>query len=276
MSHKIGVLAKRFGITTQALRFYEQHGLLDADRFTEGGERRYNTRNFKWLYSIRRYHDLGFSMEEILDLFACRNTETLRGLLNARRMATSDEILVLQQRMIALERHMADLDGIDRLLHVNELGYRPDLWLLVNQNNQQVDLSPKLEKDVREWMRFLPFVYAASIIPPEFFDSPDKTLVHQSGFCLEKAVAAQIQLTPGDNARFLGACRAVHTVIELDGQTPTIRHLFGRTVEFIKEHNLVIDGLAVGRCLAKTGEIQCRDTLRPESVYYEFWIPVVE
>jgi Predicted transcriptional regulators len=276
MYHKIGVLAKRFGITTQALRFYEQHGLLDADRSMTGGARRYNTRNFKWLYSIRRYHDLGFSMEDILKLFACTNTEILKEFMDARRIATQDEILVLQQRMIALERQMADLDRVHCLLHVNELEYRPELWLLVNQNDQQVDLSPGLEKNVQEWMRFLPFVYASSIIPREFFDFPNKTLFHQSGFCVERSIAAEIGLKPGDYARSLEICRAVHTVIKLDGQTPTIQHLFGRTIEFMEERNLAISGPAVGRCLAKAGEIKCQDTLRPESVYYEFWIPVTE
>jgi len=276
MSYKIGVLAKRFGITTQALRFYERHGLLNADRFMDGGERRYDSRNFKWLYSIRRYHDLGFGMEEILELFACRDTKALRGLVDARRMAARDELLAAQRRMIALERQLADLERIDRLLRVNELELMPDLWLLVNQDDQRVDLSPRLEQGVQEWMRYLPFVYAASIISPEYFDSPEKTVVHQSGFCLEASVAARIGLTPGDPARFLGSCRAVHTVTELDGQTPTVSRLFSRTVGFLEERDLRIAGPAVGRCLAKTGEIQCRDTLRPESVYYEFWIPVAE
>lgn len=276
MYHKIGVLAKRFGITTQALRFYEQYGLLDADRHMTGGTRRYNTRNFKWLYSIRRYHDLGFSMEGILGLFSCTSTEMLKEFMNARRTATQDEIQVLQQRMIALEGLMADLDRAHRLLHTNELECRPELCLLVNQEGQKVDLTPGLEKDVQEWMRFLPFVYAASIIPQESFDFPDRMLVHQSGFCVERSIAAKIGLSPGDHAHSLGVCRAVHTVTELDGQTPTIRHLFGRTIEFMEERNLAVSGTAIGRCLAKTGEIKCCDTLRPESVYYEFWIPVTE
>lgn len=276
MYHKIGVLAKRFGITTQALRFYEQHGFLGADRLPDGGVRHYDTRNFKWLYSIRRYHDMGFSMAETLNLFACRNTDNLSKLINSKRISTHDEILALQQRMIALDRQMSDLELINRLLYVNELVYRPDLWLLVNQNGQQVDLSPKLEKNVQEWMCFLPFVYAASIITPEFFEFPDHMLVHQSGFCVEPGVAVQVGLTPGDNAQFLKVCRAVHTVIKLDGHIPTISHLFGKTIQFMKEHSLVVTGTAVGRCLAKVGEIKCRDTLRPEAVYYEFWIPVAE
>lgn len=64
MYHKIGTLAKRFGITPQALRFYEGNGLLAPDHPPESGERRYQASRFKNLYSIRRYHDLGYSQEE--------------------------------------------------------------------------------------------------------------------------------------------------------------------------------------------------------------------
>ena len=48
MYYKIGTLAKRFGVTPQALRFYERHGLLLPARESEGGDRRYECGTMKW------------------------------------------------------------------------------------------------------------------------------------------------------------------------------------------------------------------------------------
>ncbi|NCB51286.1 MAG: MerR family transcriptional regulator [Clostridia bacterium] len=274
MYYKIGSLAKNFGISTQALRFYEQHGLLVAERPELGGARRYHARNFKWLYSIRRYHDLGFSMEEILTLFTCSKPEALAAYMDVKQRETRDEIALLEQRLCALERQKADLECIERLLFINELVNMPSLWLLINQDDQRVDLSPDLGQSIQEWMRFLPFVYAASIMSPEVFCHPDKPIVRQSGFCVEQEKALELGLDPGAHALSLENCRTVHTVTQLNRQNPSLKQLLSHTLDFITETGLVVNGPVVGRCLAKTGEVKCKDTLCPESVYYEYWIPV--
>ena len=77
MYYKIGTLAKRFGITTQAIRFYEKQGLLFSRFEEDSNTRRYHTRNIKWLSSIRRYHEMGFGMKEIQQLFGTIKAQTL-------------------------------------------------------------------------------------------------------------------------------------------------------------------------------------------------------
>lgn len=83
MYYKIGTLAKRFGITTQAIRFYEKQGLLFSRFEEDSNTRRYHTRNIKWLSSIRRYHEMGFGMKEIQQLFLCEKPEELNMQMNA-------------------------------------------------------------------------------------------------------------------------------------------------------------------------------------------------
>lgn len=130
MYYKIGALAKRFGISTQALRFYEQHGLLVADRQEDGGARRYQTRNFKWLYSIRRYHDLGFSMEEILEQFKCRSITGLEESLNSKISATYDELQCLERRLDGLKQQTRDLERIKTLCIETRYAPSPNFWCL--------------------------------------------------------------------------------------------------------------------------------------------------
>ncbi len=65
---KIGELARASGITAQAVRFYEQAGLLHRPRRTASGYRMYDASDLKRLRFIGKAKQLGFSLSEIADI----------------------------------------------------------------------------------------------------------------------------------------------------------------------------------------------------------------
>ena len=62
---KIGVLARRSGMTVKTLRYYEDLGLLPAIGRSEGGYRLFAEESLQLLEFIRRLKTLGLSLEEI-------------------------------------------------------------------------------------------------------------------------------------------------------------------------------------------------------------------
>jgi DNA-binding transcriptional MerR regulator len=66
-TYTIGELAEEFGITSRALRLYEEEGLLDPQR--EGTRRIYKERNRVRLRLILRGKRLGWSLSEIRESF---------------------------------------------------------------------------------------------------------------------------------------------------------------------------------------------------------------
>ena len=60
----IGELAKRSGVATSALRFYEERGLIGSQR-TEGNQRRYPRPTLRRVAVIRAAQTVGLSLEEI-------------------------------------------------------------------------------------------------------------------------------------------------------------------------------------------------------------------
>ncbi len=66
-TYSIGELAEEFGITSRALRLYEEEGLLDPQR--DGTRRIYNERNRVRLRLILRGKRLGWSLSEIRESF---------------------------------------------------------------------------------------------------------------------------------------------------------------------------------------------------------------
>lgn len=67
-TYSIGQLAKQLGCTSQALRYYEEEGLIPPPVRTEGNQRRYGEQHLQRLLFIRHGRELGFSLEAITEL----------------------------------------------------------------------------------------------------------------------------------------------------------------------------------------------------------------
>lgn len=105
-TYTIGDLAKEFDLTTRAMRFYEDMGLLQPERSGPGGRNRvYSARDRTRLKLTLRAKRLGLSLseaKEIIDLYdSPRDTGVqLRRFLD-----------VLAQHRRQLEEQMADLQA---------------------------------------------------------------------------------------------------------------------------------------------------------------------
>jgi DNA-binding transcriptional MerR regulator len=68
-SFQIGEVARKTGLSVDAIRFYEKEGLLPHPPRTQGGYRIYQSRELADLEFIQRAQQLGFSLSEIRELF---------------------------------------------------------------------------------------------------------------------------------------------------------------------------------------------------------------
>jgi len=115
-TYTIGELAEEFGITSRALRLYEEEGLLNPQR--EGTRRIYNERNRVRLRLILRGKRLGWSLSEIresFDLYDSSLGEEAQLLLMLEKLRQRRDSLMGQKKDIDnalhdLERIAADAE----------------------------------------------------------------------------------------------------------------------------------------------------------------------
>ena len=69
-SLQIGKVAQKTGLSVDAIRFYEKSGLLPRPARTQGGYRLYEEREVADLEFIQKAQQLGFSLNEIRELFS--------------------------------------------------------------------------------------------------------------------------------------------------------------------------------------------------------------
>ncbi len=65
---KIGVIAKKTGVSVQALRYYQQRGLISPKQQLPSGYRLFETSVTERILFIQRCQNIGFTLDEILEL----------------------------------------------------------------------------------------------------------------------------------------------------------------------------------------------------------------
>ena len=92
----IGELARRAGVTTSALRYYEEVGLLPAPARISG-QRRYPESAARLVAAILLYSDAGFTLAEQRALIARRDGTPGWKQLAQRKLAELDELIARAQ-----------------------------------------------------------------------------------------------------------------------------------------------------------------------------------
>ena len=101
----IGEMAREFGLTLRALRFYEGKALLSPRR--QGGARLYGLAERERLALVLKAKRLGFTLGEIRQMLAAELTEF--GALSISRRQCFDQIRLLEQRKREIEAALAEL-----------------------------------------------------------------------------------------------------------------------------------------------------------------------
>lgn len=115
-TYSIGELAEEFGVTSRALRLYEEEGLLDPQR--EGTRRIYNERNRVRLRLILRGKRLGWSLSEIRESFDLYDSslgeeaqlEWMLDKLAQRRQSLMEQSKDIENALQDLERITSDAE----------------------------------------------------------------------------------------------------------------------------------------------------------------------
>lgn len=104
---QIGVVAKKVGLSVDAIRFYERNSLLPRAPRTEGGFRRYGDSDVDTLSFVRRVQALGFTLSEVRELL---------GLRHSRMQPCAPVRRRLEQKLTSVRLKLADLEKLEHEL----------------------------------------------------------------------------------------------------------------------------------------------------------------
>ncbi|MGQ0849557.1 MAG: heavy metal-responsive transcriptional regulator [Actinomycetota bacterium] len=118
---RIGEVARRVGLATSAVRFYEDRGLIPPPERTDSGYRDYDPAVVERLAFIRAGQAVGLTLRELSQVLQIRDggdspCRHVTGLLDTRIKETDERIgqlRRLRRDLIALREQAADVDPAD-------------------------------------------------------------------------------------------------------------------------------------------------------------------
>ena len=126
----IGQAARRSGLSTKMIRYYESIGLLKPATRSDSGYRLYQPQDLHSLAFIKRSRDLGFSLEEVGKLLT---------LWQDRQRASDDVKALATQHIDALNQRIDELvslrDTLSELVAHCQGNDRPDCPILKDLAN---------------------------------------------------------------------------------------------------------------------------------------------
>ena len=111
-----GEIARRTGVNIETVRYYEQRGLIPRPSRSASGYRTYTEDYVERILFIKRAQELGFTLQEIVELLSLRvDPEMDRGEVKQRAEAKladiEEKIRTLQRMKRALTKLTAACDG---------------------------------------------------------------------------------------------------------------------------------------------------------------------
>jgi DNA-binding transcriptional MerR regulator len=166
---KVGVLAKRTGISVRTLHYYDEIGLLSPSAHSEGGHRLYTGADIARLQQIVSLRQLGFSLEQTRECLS-RPDYSPRQVI-AAHLARLREQIALQERLCASLEAIAGwlalaepvsvehfLYAIERM-NMAEKYYTPEQLEYLKQRREIVG-EARIREVEAEWPRLMAEVRA--------------------------------------------------------------------------------------------------------------------
>ena len=108
---RIGEVAARAGVSVRALRYYEEQGLLEAER-SPSGQRRYADSAVDRVRLVQQLYAAGLTSKDVLEVLPCVHTGVATPAMLARLVEQRDGI---DRQIAELTRARERLDEVIRV-----------------------------------------------------------------------------------------------------------------------------------------------------------------
>jgi len=149
----IGDIAKLLGVTPEALRHYERIGLVKPSYVAENGYRYYDTRGYTYLFFIKKYRSLGFTLQETEDLLYKDHDDKKLEKLMTRRESLLEELKNVEQQLASLDDFRQDIKDARSQIEKFDMVKAPALCFVPIRTDEGLCLSSQQINGTRAMMK---------------------------------------------------------------------------------------------------------------------------
>lgn len=259
-NYAIGDFAKKAGVSTHFLKFYEEKGILHP-RVQENGYRYYDIRDASLVLECFRMKNMGLSVRQIEKGINDCTEQEVAEMLQQREN-------VLQSQLHEQQMHLQGLQNLRvalRLCEQGEWSVRtvPDVWYLPHTIGKEFVQDSRIYDQLPQWLDWMPVVTSAQIARGN--DAHAERM--EWGLGLEQAEAAQLGFAPQEPAQLLhlGRVLEIYCSWEIPAEHGSEKGLYQYCMERARALNLVPEPVMFRRVLCYTekgGTKQVHNVLR--------------
>ena len=195
-NYAIGDFAKKAGVSTHFLKFYEEKGILHP-KVKENGYRYYDIRDASLVLECRRMKNMGLSVRQIEKGINDCTPQEVGAMLARQENDLQAQLHEQQMHLLGLQNLRAAL----RLCEQEEWSVRtvPDVWFLPHTLNREFVPDDRIYDQLPDWLDWMPLVTSAQIVQM----TQEGKLNAEWGLGLEQTEAEQIGFAPKEPAQLL-------------------------------------------------------------------------
>lgn len=243
MSYTRAQFAKLLGITVEALRYYEECGILNVKYNEEGKRYQYQEADMVSVMNIRLFRALNVPVASIRDFMTGHYEEPQASLLDQQIESARLQIkylVELQDQMIAMQKR--NRSAVSRLNSVIE-EERPDVYFLPLPH----DFSQKQHlSQMQEWMDALPFTWTSIIIPPADWQTEEAFIRATPALSISREYAGKYLSGYPDYALYKPGALNYKTVTATDDLSRISREAVDRLREYAGQKGTRLTGIFTG------------------------------
>lgn len=264
--YSIGKMAKLLGISSEAIRYYENKGIILPLRDENSGYRYYNTWDLHMLLHARYYQSYGFSLDEVSDLFHTMELEEISSQMSNKEKDIEDEI-ARQINMLKRIRHAKQMlvDASNSIGKYN-IATRPGIYRINTQKNYVINNGKNDQRLIEEWSKKEPFVFSTAVFHEN--DIRNHRDIFDFGLGIDEEYAKFLNVEANEFVEYYPPCTCIHTCIPSRSSQYLSLDRFKEAFEYLASQGFKLDGDIVTQvvCMSK-----------PEDEYYNWhivWIPI--
>ena len=194
--YAIGDFAKKAGVSTHFLKFYEEKGILHP-KVQGNGYRYYDIRDASLVLECRRMKNMGLSVKEIEKGINDCTPQEITAALAEQENALKTQLHEQQMHLLGLQNLRAAL----RLCEQEEWSVRtvPDIWFLPHTLNREFVQDDGIYEQLPQWLDWMPLITSAQVVQM----TPEGALNAEWGMGMEQAEAEMIGIAPQAPARLV-------------------------------------------------------------------------
>mgnify|MGYP004658051899 FL=1 len=259
-NYAIGDFAKKTGVSTHFLKFYEEKGILHP-RVQENGYRYYDIRDASLVLECFRMKNMGLSVRQIEKGINDCTEQEVAEMLQQRENVLQSQLHEQQMHLLGLQNLRAAL----RLCEQGEWSVRtvPDVWYLPHTIGKEFVQDSRIYDQLPQWLDWMPVVTSAQIVRGN--DAHAERM--EWGLGLEQAEAALLGFAPQEPAQLLhlGRVLEIYCSWEIPAEHGSEKGLYQYCMERARALNLVPEPVMFRRVFCYTekgGTKQVHNVLR--------------